>query len=144
MYQRTIRWILGRRVLRSPEASRRGVATEGHPYKYFPSRCCRGGPPWPPLRKVFCAKPINTMSDPVVTIIPLVPNLTLPTPASPRTRSQIPEGYGVQEQCLPFTAASGLGVLIPSPVRFGLCNQEEVPEGARTFRSPLQSSEPEP
>ena len=84
------------------------------------------------------------MSDPVVTIIPLVPNLILPSPASPRTRSQIPEGYGVQEQCLPFTAASGLGVLVPSPVRFGLCSTEEVPEGARTFRSPVQSSEPEP
>lgn len=83
------------------------------------------------------------MSDPVVTIIPLVPNLTLPSPASPRTRSQIPEGYGVQEQCLPFTAASSLGVLIPSPIRFGLCNPEEVPAGCRTFRSPIQSSHPD-
>jgi hypothetical protein len=79
------------------------------------------------------------MNDPVVTIIPLVPNLKLPSPASPRTRSPIPEGYGVQEQCLPFTAASGLGVLIPSPIRFGLCNPEEAPEGCRTFRSPIAS-----
>ena len=78
------------------------------------------------------------MSDPVVTIIPLVPNLTLPFPASPRTRSEIPEGYGVQEQCLPFTAASGLGFLIPAPISFGLCNGEEAPAGCRTFRSPIE------
>ncbi len=77
------------------------------------------------------------MSDPVVTIIPLVPNLTLPSPASPRTRAEIPEGYGVQEQCLPFTAASGLGFLIPSPISFGLCSPEEAPAGCRTFRSPI-------
>ena len=78
------------------------------------------------------------MSDPVVTIIPLVPNLKLPSPASPRTRSEIPEGYGVQEHCLPFTAASGLGFLIPSPISFGLCNPEEAPTGCRTFRSPVE------
>jgi hypothetical protein len=80
------------------------------------------------------------MSDSVVTIIPLVPNLKWPSPASPRTRAPIPEGYGVQEHCLPFTAASSLGVLIPSPIRFGLCNSEEVPAGGRTFRSPISSS----
>ena len=78
------------------------------------------------------------MSAPVVTIIPLVPNLTLPSAASPRTRSAIPEGYGVQEQCLPFTAASGLGFLIPSPIRFGFCIPEEAPEGCRMFRSPIE------
>src|SRR5262249_14643255 len=77
------------------------------------------------------------MSDPVVTIIPLVPNLTLPIPASPRTRSEIPEGYGVQEQCLPFTAASGLGFLILSPISFGLCIPAEAPAGCRMFRSPI-------
>lgn len=78
------------------------------------------------------------MSAPVVTIIPLVSNLKLPSVASPRTRSTIPEGYGVQEQCLPFTAASGLGFLIPSPIRFGLCIPEEAPEGCRMFRSPIE------
>jgi uncharacterized protein DUF6065 len=81
------------------------------------------------------------MSDPVVTIIPLVPNLRLPYPASPRTRSVIPEGYGVQEQCLPFTAASGLGLLIPSPISFGLCEPAEAPAGCRTFRSPIHAKE---
>jgi hypothetical protein len=80
------------------------------------------------------------MSESVVTIIPLVPNLALPYPASPRTRSSIPEGYGVQEQCLPFTAASALGFLIPSPIRFGSCTPEEAPPGSRTFRSPFASS----
>src|SRR6185295_3030690 len=80
------------------------------------------------------------MSESVVTIIPLVPNLALPCLASPRTRSSIPEGYGVQEQCLPFTAASALGFLIPSPISFGLCTPEEAPHGSRTFRSPFASS----
>src|SRR6185295_12134716 len=77
------------------------------------------------------------MSESVVTIIPLVPNLALPCPASPRTRSSIPAGYGVQEQCLPFTAASALGFVIPSPIAFGLCAASELPPGGRAFRSPL-------
>src|SRR5215813_2035066 len=81
------------------------------------------------------------MSDPVVTIVPLVPNLALVQPASPRTRSPIPSGYGVQEQCLPFTAASGLGFIIASPIRFGLCLPEEAPEGCRMFRSPVSNSD---
>src|SRR4030095_11601513 len=72
-----------------------------------------------------------------VTLVPLVPNLPLPQPASPRTRSTIPPGYGVQEECLPFTAASALGFLIPSPIQFGLCLPEEAPHGSHLFRSPL-------
>jgi hypothetical protein len=80
-----------------------------------------------------------TMAAPAdgLTIVPLVPNVRLPRVASARTRDQVPAGYGVQEQCLPFTAASALGVLIPSPIRFGLCGPEEVPPGGRAFRSPL-------
>jgi len=69
-------------------------------------------------------------------IIPLVPNLALPRAASARTRASVPPGYGVQEQCLPFTAASALGVVIPSPIRFGFCVIEELPAGCRAFRSP--------
>lgn len=42
----------------------------------------------------------------------------------------------MQEQCLPFTAASALGVIIPSPIRFGFCIIEELPAGCRAFRSP--------
>ena len=72
-----------------------------------------------------------------VTLIPLVPNLALPRVASARTRMSVPAGYGVQEQCLPFTAASALGVIIPSPIRFGFCTLEELPGGCRAFRSPM-------
>jgi hypothetical protein len=72
-----------------------------------------------------------------VTIVPLVPTTCLPQPASAQTRVAIPSGYGVQEQCLPFTAASALGFLIPSPIGFGLCPPSELPPGCRAFRSPL-------
>ena len=79
------------------------------------------------------------MSSPAVTVslVPLVPNLILPQPASAQTRAHVPAGYGVQEQCLPFTAASALGFVIPSPIRFGLCPLPEVPRGCHAFRSPL-------
>jgi hypothetical protein len=72
-----------------------------------------------------------------LTIVPLVPNAALPRVASARTRPVVPPGYGVQEQCLPFAAASALGVIIPSPIRFGLCIPEQLPQGCRAFRSPL-------
>ena len=78
------------------------------------------------------------MSDGVpVTIIPRARSVSLPQPATGRTRSPVPSGYGVQEQCLPFVAASALGYLIPSPIGFGLCVPAEAPEGCRMFRSPL-------
>jgi hypothetical protein len=84
------------------------------------------------------ARSDNGMTAPAATlkIIPLVPNLALPRAASARTRASVPPGYGVQEQCLPFTAASALGVIIPSPIRFGFCIIEELPAGCRAFRSP--------
>jgi hypothetical protein len=72
-----------------------------------------------------------------LTIVPLVPNAALPRAAPARTRLAVPPGYGVQEQCLPFVAATALGVLIPSPIRFGYCIPQEVPQGGRAFRSPL-------
>ncbi len=74
---------------------------------------------------------------PVVEIYPLVPDLPLPMPATGRLRTKVPEGYGVEEQCLPFVAASALGFLLPSPIRFGLCVPQAVPAGAHAFRSPL-------
>jgi hypothetical protein len=77
-----------------------------------------------------------------LTIVPLVPNVRLPRVTSARTRAAVPSGYGVREQCLPFTAASALGVLIPSPIRFGLCRPEELPPGCRSFRSPLEQPGP--
>jgi hypothetical protein len=84
------------------------------------------------------------MDEPAtLTIVPLVPGVPLPRAASARTRVNVPAGYGVQEQCLPFTAASALGVLIPSPIRFGLCRPEELPPGSRSFRSPFNLPGPD-
>jgi hypothetical protein len=83
------------------------------------------------------------MTAATVTIVPLVPNARLPRAASARTRTAVPAGYGVQEQCLPFTAASALGVIIPSPIRFGYCLLEQLPGGCRAFRSPLNRPAPD-
>ena len=69
-------------------------------------------------------------------ILPLVPDAPLPRRASAATRAAVPPGYGVQEQCLPFTAAAALGLLIPAPFDFGLCLPAEVPAGTRAFRPP--------
>src|SRR5215831_7596935 len=82
------------------------------------------------------------MSSQSVTLVPLVPNLTLPRPATARTRSEIPSGYGVQEHCPPFVAASSMGFVIPSPISFGFCPVEETPKGSRSFRSPIDHSDP--
>lgn len=73
-----------------------------------------------------------------VQVFPLVAGVVLPAAAQPTTRQQIPSGYGVQEQCLPFTAANALGLLIKSPITFGLCLPKDVPQGAHAFRSPLE------
>jgi Family of unknown function (DUF6065) len=80
-------------------------------------------------------------------ILPLVPEAVLPTPASATTRSRVPPGYGVQEHCVPFTAASALGLLVRSPIAFGLCHPADVPPSAHSFISPLESdshSRPDP
>jgi hypothetical protein len=79
-----------------------------------------------------------TFSSATFTIIPLIPNVKLPHVATARTRAAIPSGYGFREQCLPFTAASALGVVVPSPIRFGLCQHNELPPGCRAFRSPFE------
>jgi len=76
-----------------------------------------------------------------VGILPLVPNAPLPKAAPARTREHVPSGYGTQEQCLPFTVAASLGFLIPSPIAFGFCLPEEMPPGARDFRSPLDPAD---
>lgn len=78
-----------------------------------------------------------------VEIYPLAPRLPLPARASGRTRAEVPAGYGVQEQCLPFVAAAALGLLIPSPVTFGLCRPGDLPSGAHAFRSPLDRPGPD-
>jgi hypothetical protein len=48
----------------------------------------------------------------------------------------------VQEQCLPFTAATGLGLVIPSPIEFGHGPAQAVPAGCVAFRSPIASTGP--
>lgn len=47
-----------------------------------------------------------------VQLFPLVPNAVLPTPGLAKTRTPIPPGYGVQEHCLPFTAATALARIL--------------------------------
>ncbi|MBD0370923.1 MAG: hypothetical protein ICV60_08820 [Pyrinomonadaceae bacterium] len=74
-----------------------------------------------------------------VNVLPLVPGVALPVAAPAVARAEIPPGYGVQEQCLPFTAATALGFLIKSPITFGLCLPGDVPAGVNTFMSPLDA-----
>src|SRR6185369_9033950 len=88
------------------------------------------------------ASPSGSVDEAHVQLVPLVPNVALPRRPSPRTRLDVPPGYGVQEQCLPFTAATALGLVIPSPIRFGHCPHGDVPQGCRAFRSPLPSTGP--
>lgn len=73
-----------------------------------------------------------------VQIFPLVTMVPLPVAASAGTRQHVPPGYGVEEHCLPFTAANALGFLIRSPISFGVCPLAEVPPDGHAFRSPLE------
>lgn len=75
-----------------------------------------------------------------LTLLPLVPDVPLPYRAPASTRAQVPSGYGVQEQCLPFTAACALGLLVPAPFDFGLCAEHEMPPLARAFAPPPVAS----
>ena len=78
-----------------------------------------------------------------IELLPLVPQKVLPVPAPATTRREVPPGYGVQEQCLPFTAATALGFLVGSPITFGLCRPGDVPADAHAFRSPLDRPRPD-
>ena len=71
---------------------------------------------------------------------PLVPDALLPVTATARTRAEVPAGYGVQEQCLPFTAAAAAGLLIRAPFSFGWCRPDAVPAGARAFAPPRRDA----
>ncbi len=75
-----------------------------------------------------------------IEVHPLVPDPVLPTAAPPSTRAEVPQGYGVQEQCLPFTAAASAGLLIRAPFSFGFCDSASVPAAARGFAAPFRSS----
>ena len=90
------------------------------------------------LRRV---RPAFTKSPSMeVQILPLVPEVILPVASPATTRSRVPRGYGVQEQCLPFTAATALGFLVRCPITFGLCRTSEAPPAAHRFTSPLEGS----
>jgi hypothetical protein len=69
-------------------------------------------------------------------LLPLVPDVPLPVRAPAIVRPPEPRGYGVQEQCLPFTAACALGLLVPAPFDFGFCHPAEVPPEGRAFDPP--------
>ena len=71
-----------------------------------------------------------------LSLLPLVPHVPLPARAPASTRAEVPRGYGVQEQCLPFTAACALGLLVPAPFDFGLCALADAPADARAFSPP--------
>ena len=64
----------------------------------------------------------------------LVPEPILPTTSSAGTRQQVPSGYGVQEHCLPFTAAAATGLLIRAPFSFGYCAPGAVPSSSSSAR----------
>lgn len=72
-----------------------------------------------------------------VQIFPLVSRVLLPVPSPAGTRPHVPPGYGVEEHCLPFTAANALGFLLRSPISFGICPLAAVPTDGHAFRSPL-------
>jgi len=84
---------------------------------------------------VVCRFVVRNME---VHILPLVTDAVLPVVSPATARSRVPPGYGVQEQCVPFTAATALGLLVPSPIAFGLCHPSEVPSGSQPFRGPLE------
>lgn len=74
-----------------------------------------------------------------VRIVALVARPHEPSQARARTREgQRPAGYGVREQCLPYTAAASIGFLIPAPFGWGSSYSEEAPQGARPFKSPVR------
>jgi hypothetical protein len=74
---------------------------------------------------------------PSVAVIGLTDRFRQPSQARPRVRTHRPPGYGVREQCLPFTAAASLGITVPSPFAWGCCLPSDVPPGGRAFRSPI-------
>ena len=66
-----------------------------------------------------------------IDVHPLVPDPVLPTNAPASTRSEVPRGYRVQEQCLPFTAAASAGLLIRPPFSFGFCAPDAPARASR-------------
>lgn len=82
--------------------------------------------------------PAWAAQSPRVSIVGLVRRFHAPRPPGARTRDTVPAGYGTREQCLPFTAAAALGLAIPAPFSWGMCEVAALPSGARAFRSPIR------
>jgi hypothetical protein len=102
-----------------------------------PDRTDEAAPSMLPARSP--TPPARGAPSPRVSIVGLVPAFHAPKPASPRTRDQIPSGYGTREHCLPFVEAAACGLAIPSPFSWGVCELSQLPVGARPFRSPVAS-----
>ena len=81
---------------------------------------------------------------PQVRIVGLVRTFHAPGPSGARTRDEIPSGYGIAEQCLPFATAAACGLAIPSPFSWGVGNRDEIPPWARAFRSPVSGDRADP
>ena len=79
--------------------------------------------------------------DGEVAVVGLVDRFHAPRAATPRTRDHRPPGHGVQEQCLPFSAAAAVGLLVPAPFFWGCCLIGDAPDGARCFRSPVEPAD---
>lgn len=82
--------------------------------------------------------PARAAQPPRVSIVGLVSRFHAPRPPGARTRDAVPPGYGTREQCLPFTAAAALGLAIPAPFSWGVCEAAALPSRARAFRSPVR------
>lgn len=78
-----------------------------------------------------------------IEVIGLTEKFYPPVPASPRTREKVPPGYGTREQCRPFVAAAGIGLTIASPISWGYCLPDAVPNQARAFHSPIKGGCPD-
>lgn len=79
----------------------------------------------------------STPSADEVSLVGLGVPFLAPSPASPRTRTNPPSGPGIRERCLPFTAAAATGLVVPAPFGWGWSDPDDVPEGGRSFRSPV-------
>jgi hypothetical protein len=88
--------------------------------------------------------PAEAARSPRVSIVGLVHRFHPPRPAGARTRDTVPAGYGTREQCLPFTAAAGLGLAVAAPFSWGVCEAAALPPGARAFRSPIPGASHDP
>ena len=77
----------------------------------------------------------STAGEPVV-VLPLVPEVPLPHDVTARQGALARRGMDGADRCRPHADAAALGFAVPAPFAFGCCLPEDVPVGARAFRSP--------